>query len=78
MRTIYAMSAANVLKCVAIVTTNARTAEKKQMSSARAVGKYAQNVLRMSFAPIAATCAKNVPNLLATGATPASSVIAAK
>ena len=54
---IYAMNAANVLKRVAIVTTNARTAEKNQTSSARAVGKYAQNVLRMSFAPNAVLCA---------------------
>ena len=46
------MNAANVLKRVAIVTTNARTAEKSPIPFALAVGKNAPNVQRMKCAQI--------------------------
>ena len=45
------------LRRAVTATTVVIIAEKNQTSSARAVGKYAQNVLRMSFAPNAVLCA---------------------
>ena len=70
---IYAMNAANVLKCVAIVTTNARTAEKSPIPFALVAGKNVVNALLMKYAPTV----KNIVSIAGIiGAIPVSLAIA--
>ena len=62
-RTIYAMSAINVLRIAVTVTTDAITAVKNQIPFAQAVGKNAPNVPRMKCAQTVVNTVKSAVNL---------------
>lgn len=62
-RTIYAMSAINVLRIAVTVTTDAITVVKNPTPFAQAVGKNALNVLRMKCAQIVVNVVKSAVNL---------------
>ena len=62
-RTIYAMSAINVLRIAVTVTINAKTAVKNQIPFAQAVGKNAPNVPRMKCAQTVVNAVKSAVNL---------------